>query len=65
MQKIEWNIKMHTHKIKITVPQTPVTSLTSQKPETGKTWNEANLRLTSLYGCIQLVLLFFHQAEYI
>ena len=31
VQKIEWNIKMHTYKIKITVPRTPVTSLTSQK----------------------------------
>ena len=31
--------------------------------KSGKTWNEANLQLTSLYGCIHLVLLFFHQAE--
>ena len=42
----------------------PLTSLTSQKAETGKAWNETNLQSTSLYGCIHLVLLFFHQADY-
>ena len=31
---------------------------------TGKAWNEANLQSTSLYGCIHLVLCYFHQAEY-
>ena len=50
--------------IKSTVPKTLLTSLTSQKAETGKGWNEANLQSTSLYGCIHLVLLFFHQADY-
>ena len=42
----------------------PLTSLTSQNAETGKAWNEANLQSTSSYGCIHLVLFFFHQAEY-
>ena len=41
---------MHTNKIKISVPRNSLTSLTSltpQKAETGRTWNEANLQSTS------------------